>query len=264
MRRLAAAAALLQNKMAWTATAIFIIVFIVLLYIFRLRTGNVPIEKFSAGSAAGIFCPPGTKYYISLNGDEECCNGEVNGNKCVGKAVCTMSSSMKLPSCRGVLEEHLKKRSREICPKELPNYFERSGMKACTASELRHDNLQPINPSAATCKVYPTTAENMRKDDSCYIKKQLSDMKCLTPNCTKAPFKNEWWYPNPPLLITQTFNVPGEFQTRTCTTRNSVINYTQNVPAKYSEKKTQLENIIVNSDGICENAYRKYVEKRAD
>jgi hypothetical protein len=43
-----------------------------------------------------IKCPKGIKSYIDKNGDTNCCRGEVNGNMCSGKIVCSLS---RAPFC---------------------------------------------------------------------------------------------------------------------------------------------------------------------
>ncbi len=46
-------------------------------------------------------CPPGSKAYTDVNGNINCCNGEVNGSMCDGPIMCTFSSSLtdKYPLC---------------------------------------------------------------------------------------------------------------------------------------------------------------------
>jgi len=55
----------------------------------------------TALDSTSFTCPDGAKLYTDMQGNSNCCKGEVNGKTCIGKTVCTFSGNalQKYPSC---------------------------------------------------------------------------------------------------------------------------------------------------------------------
>jgi hypothetical protein len=232
----------------WIISTMLIILIAIVLFVFRPITPVSPVETY----VNVTFCPEKTKYYISAKGDEECCDGEVSGDRCIGTRVCTMSSSKSLPSCKDMMSTYFSEKAARVCPADMPYYYEvRGGVGgACTSSKLSAAML-PLYPSAPSCTVYRDGKDNVAKADSCYNQKQLSDMKCITPKCKKMLVPIMAPNGGAAMLTTQTFMVKDSIMPHTCYGRESVL------AAGYSS------SLVDTHPAICENANRTLIERRA-
>ncbi len=90
--------------------AILTVLFIMgLVYIIPVSCKKAMVENFQVDedscdqpqSTGEKSCPPGSKAYTDVNGNINCCGGELNGNMCDGLVLCTFSSSLanKYPLC---------------------------------------------------------------------------------------------------------------------------------------------------------------------
>jgi hypothetical protein len=83
--------------------AILTVCFIMLLvYMIPVSCNKAMVENFQVDedscdqpkSTGEKSCPPGSKAYTDVNGNINCCNGEVNGAMCDGPVMCTFSSNL--------------------------------------------------------------------------------------------------------------------------------------------------------------------------
>jgi hypothetical protein len=247
MKFAAAATSMAKSERAWwILSAIIIIVLVTILFVFRPSPS--PSQKIADGFATGpgplTFCPGTSKQYISKNGDTMCCAGDVNGSTCNGDIICTFATPKNgIPSCKDMYKEYASKSAAKFCPKEMPNFFTMreglGGIEGCTASGLKTDTYEPINTTADHCIVYKSATDNNKKSDSCLNKKRLSEMKCVTPNCTK--------FQRGAGVIGQVYSLPGQSGVMSCITKESAM---------------MSGNTSSSDPSICEIAYKKYVEKR--
>ena len=139
-------------------------------------------------------CPGGTTSYILSNGDTNCCSGDVVGNRCNGRDVCSLSPDpydKNLDSCSGLLAKEWGKRSARFCPKSMSNYFGKMNRDAgsaegCSASFPTSDGSQPSDPGQPKCKIYSNYNDDVSKQDSCTNIKEMDNLVCPTSNATKS------------------------------------------------------------------------------
>ena len=167
---------------------------------------NVPLPRSLTGTdkkegfvdLASMFrvstCPGGTTSYILSNGDTNCCSGDVVGNRCNGRDVCSLSPDpydKNLDSCSGLLAKEWGKRSARFCPKSMSNYFGKMNRDAgsaegCSASFPTSDGSQPSDPGQPKCKIYSNYNDDISKQDSCTNIKEMDNLVCPTSNATKS------------------------------------------------------------------------------
>jgi hypothetical protein len=122
-------------------------------------------------------CPSSMNQYTSLNGDELCCDGDVEGRKCRGKTVCAISSTNSdIPSCSIYKKEHLQKQAAKYCPTNMPNYYENKTAKGCTAGLLNKTADAPLYSSNQYCIVYDKITDAIKDKNSCYLQHRLEKM----------------------------------------------------------------------------------------
>jgi hypothetical protein len=122
-------------------------------------------------------CPSNMGQYTALNGDELCCDGDVEGRKCRGKIVCAISSTNSdIPSCSIYKREHLQKQSAKYCPRNMPNYYENNTARGCTAGLLNKTADAPLYSSNQYCIVYDKITDAVKDKNSCYLQHRLENM----------------------------------------------------------------------------------------
>jgi hypothetical protein len=139
-------------------------------------------------------CPGGTTSYILSNGDTNCCSGDVVGNRCNGRDVCSLSPDpydKNLDSCSGLLAKEWGKRSARFCPKSMSNYFGKMNRDAgsaegCSASFPTSDGSQPSDPGQPKCKIYSNYNDEVSKQDSCANIKEMENLVCPMSNASKS------------------------------------------------------------------------------
>ena len=153
------------------ACAIFgIFVAIILVVTFPVSCCSLKKEGFQDTNTPKVKCPRGTKTYTTLSGDTMCCQGNVEGNKCEGKVLCTLSgnSSDKVPTCAKLRQEYLAKLQSK-CPASagFTSYEdEDTGNKGC-AAQTTADRNQPQTPATSFCRLYDDKVDNHNYPDSC-------------------------------------------------------------------------------------------------
>ncbi len=193
------------------------IVLVIALYIIEETR---PKEEAFQDSTMLTFCPNGWKPFFSKRGDTECCDGEVSGNTCSGKPVCSFNSNSELPTCKAVLEKEYSKKAVNLCPKDMI-YYEGSNGKGCTSGSLNTTMTAPATTSQPHCVIYSTDDENNGSSSSCFNQKRLSDVICFGKDCSASieeiPGKNV-------ALIKISFTDYSGMR-HTCYTKDSYIDY---------------------------------------
>jgi hypothetical protein len=191
-------------------------------------TTDAPTAATAATAATAdadpTFCPAGSEYYVSKQGESNCCEGNVENRRCKGRVVCTLSRPTKtIPSCATVQKEALNRLATVYCPPSMPNFYTNqiTGAKGCTASAVGSNG--PIQPNMPTCTIGKSTVEDLRDTTSCINQKRLEELACISPDCSKALHK---YKEGLPLVLTQTFQVPGTTAApRMCTDEGSMEIY---------------------------------------
>jgi hypothetical protein len=177
----------MPKQKIWIAILTLIASIIVgLLYITRETFVNYPSNYDTTRNIT--FCPfDSTRTRYKTN--ELCCDdlGVTATGSCKGKTVCSMSSdSADIPSCGRIYREYLIKSAKDHCPASLPYYYEKDGTAFCFGGEIG-DNYGPVDSNTDKCMVYKNE-KDQTKEDSCYNRKLLDKVPCLTPNkvCKKG------------------------------------------------------------------------------
>lgn len=231
---------------------------LVLLGLIYLNQKKNVCEGFStnASTSSLSFCPTSTKPFFEKSGDTLCCNGTVQGNTCVGKPVCALSSSHKsLPTCQAFMKTYLETQGKKICPSTMPNYFENqtTGINGCTDGPLNTNMSGPNLNSANMCTLYTDDTKNLKDPKSCYNQKNLADTSCFGKECTKSlsSQKNS----NTNLVMVEFSDLDGH--KHTCYTKESYVEYlNHSKPGWQSGTFNPDKNI-----SICEVAKKVYIDR---
>ena len=140
-------------------------------------------EGFVSPTLQVRLCPQEAPLVQTAKGYTDCCDGDFLDGKCKGKTVCTQSPSHdSIPTCPDYWKTYFDKKSIELCPTTLQNYFEnikdKNATKGCSASAPIEDGSTPSDSTATKCIVYNTPEENKTNVNSCYIYKQKEMVKC--------------------------------------------------------------------------------------
>lgn len=214
-------------------------------------------EGFTATELSNIsMCPLQTKAYVAKNGDNLCCEGNPNGTDCEGKVACTLSSmnSKEYPSCYKYLSDYYARKSRDVCPRSYPNYYEDDkGRGFCTSSPL---NAQlSAGPSAPRCSV---GGKGLLDPESCEVRLALDKMQCPSAGCSKSAFapRNDKAYP----VILQANFTDSMRITRNCYDKNSVINFWRSIFGEEWKSRTSFINPDRNIM-FCDVAKKYFIDK---
>ena len=139
-------------------------------------------------------CPAGTTSYILSNGDTNCCSGDVVGNKCNGRDVCSLSPDpydKNLGSCSSLLASEWGRRAARFCPRSMNNYFGKMNRDAgsaegCSASFPTSDGSRPSDPGQPKCTIYSNYNDEVSKEDSCANIKYMDNLVCPMSNASKS------------------------------------------------------------------------------
>jgi hypothetical protein len=143
---------------------------IILVVTFPVSCCSSQKEGFQDTNTINIKCPRGTKTYTTLSGDTMCCKGSVEGNKCEGKVLCTLSenSTDKVPTCAELRRQYLAKLQMK-CPANagFTSYEDDdTGNKGC-AAQTTAERSQPQTPATNFCRLYDDKIDNENYPDSC-------------------------------------------------------------------------------------------------
>jgi hypothetical protein len=191
--------------------AIFgILLAMILVVTFPVSCCSSQKDGFQDTNIAKVRCPRGTKTYTTLSGDTMCCSGNVEGNKCDGKVLCTLSgnSSDKVPTCAKLRQDYLAKLQRQCPPSAGFTSYEDedSGNKGC-AAQTTADRNQPQTPATSFCRLYDDKNDNEYYPESCKnIEKNMKYntvfMNSARPNFCMDVDQGELWK-------TKTYNLVG-------------------------------------------------------
>lgn len=132
-------------------------------------------------------CPVKSVSFVNNNGDTLCCEGTVSNGQCVGRELCTLSStSSGYPTCSEWYASYLQEKGQGRCPATMPNYFEGETNKGCTDGQLNAQGTGPLNTRARQCKLYATMADANEKLDSCANVKYLDEAVCFPGSSVSA------------------------------------------------------------------------------
>ena len=71
------------------------------------------------------FCPLTAPVIQTASGNTDCCDGDLLDGKCKGNVICTQSPSHdSVPTCPDYWKEYFAKKSRDVCPPLMLNYYE--------------------------------------------------------------------------------------------------------------------------------------------
>jgi hypothetical protein len=160
---------------------VFLFVFLAVAYFFWNQ--NPSIEGFQTQIR---FCPFDSTEFQTKQGNTDCCSGTVQESQCSSKAVCTLSPSHDgIPTCTQYIQNWLERKSKDICPANLPLYFAQLRNwpnrlpKGCTSSGNRSEDASvPLNPSLKRCTDYENEEADFGKLDSCLTEKEKLTVRC--------------------------------------------------------------------------------------
>ena len=163
--------------------AVIISIVALLYYSSSLFPSKEEKEGFVDTSLQIRFCPLTAPVVQTATGNTDCCEGDLLDGKCKGRVICTQSPSHdSVPTCTNYWKDYFAKKSKNVCPPGMPNYFEdvksTSKPKGCSESPPLVDGTGPSNSSAPKCRVYNTPDENKRLPDSCYVEKLKGKIRC--------------------------------------------------------------------------------------
>jgi hypothetical protein len=210
-------------------------------------------------------CPSFLKQYSDTNGDVLCCKGDVNGHKCSGTTVCSVSAtSTNIPSCKIYRAKYLEESGIKFCPSSMPNYYEntQSGVKGCTYGAVNSTGEAPATIGQKTCIVYSNPDDALNDQMSCMLQQQLEKMYTPTTVTDKQIVRMGKNMYLPLATYLDDMKMP-----RQCSNKASIQQY-YNILIKNSKTnkdKVDIENmrdkIIHNHIMVCENAQKVFIDK---
>ena len=166
-------------------TITLIIVSILLLP--RGKTEGFATQQYSVMNLDIQTCPIHTNEIQSAKGKTDCCTGDMVDGKCNGNTFCTKSPAYNgIPTCIDAWRQHFKTKGFDLCPGNMPNYFEDvtkpAARKGCSVSGILVNGKAPINLAMKQCTIYGTEQDNRFKADSCYLEKERLKIQCPVVN----------------------------------------------------------------------------------
>jgi hypothetical protein len=122
------------------------------------------------------FCPINTTAYLNLDGDTECCDGQVTMNECIGKPICALATNSSLPPCSEVQKTYYQTMGQELCPSGL-NYYEPANPTnnpGCANTLNEYKNGPHVN-ATSKCVIHRDMDSNYSDSNSCYNMKKLQE-----------------------------------------------------------------------------------------
>ncbi len=193
------------------------IILVVALYIIEETRDK---EEAFQDSTVLTFCPNGWKPFFSKRGDTDCCDGDVAGNTCSGKPMCSFSTNSDLPACKDVLKQEYAKKAAQLCPSGM-TYYNGSNGSGCTSGSLNSSMTAPATTSQPHCIIYDTKEQDISSAASCFNQKRLSDVKCFGKDC-KASIEE---IPGSPVALIKISFTDYTGIRHTCYTKDSYIDY---------------------------------------
>ena len=170
---------------------VLVLIIITTIVVTGYRAKCLTLRETFTSDTQLTFCPLDSNTYMDKSGDTYCCDGQVEGNVCMGKPLCALSNKSSLPSCTQVLTDYYKIKSGQICPTTMPNYYENEhGIPVgCTAAPLAPTMTQPqssLSNTSPSCTIYASQSDNQANQNSCFNQQQLAATPCFGIGCTKS------------------------------------------------------------------------------
>jgi hypothetical protein len=199
---------------------------------------NIEVEGFVGEADTDLSittCPAETNSYIDGGGRTVCCDGSVNGGKCAGKPVCSLSEAIAgLPTCSDWLDAYLDNKGQNKCPKSMPKYFENKKTKisGCVNGSRTKDGSAP-GPNTKFCNLYQTESDDLIKTDSCTNQKFFDKTQCFTRQIDGLTKQFVNWGEIPPPIYCSAID-KGSLVPLSCIDDNSFVRAIDYWVKKYS------------------------------
>lgn len=210
-------------------------------------------------------CPSFLKQFSDKNGDVLCCKGDINGHRCSGSIICSVSAtSSNIPSCKIYRTQYLEQQGVKFCPKSMPNYYEhtQSKIKGCTYGSVNATGEAPASISQKSCTIYDKIEDALKDKNSCLLQIKLDTMYTPT-TVTDKQLVNMGNIYLPFAIYMDDMKMP-----RQCVDINSMKKYGDILikDAKTNKEKVDIENrfnALINDKNamICENAQKIFIDK---
>ncbi len=212
-------------------------------------------------------CPTFAMEIQTTKGSTDCCQGDMVDGKCNGTTFCTKSPAyMGVPNCIDAWREYFTKKSSDICPSTIPNYYEDvtnpASQKGCSAGPISSDGKMPKDTTSKQCKIYTSEEDNKTKSDSCYVEKLRAKVQCPAINRISPPaaLYPDWRDKSKYLAITcdYPFEIGMPLQ---CFDRASVERYLDTVTPNWRTNTGQVNWLNINS---CDNYLNRRESSRTE
>lgn len=199
-------------------------------------------------------CPSEMKTFYLSDGRTACCDGSIVGSRCIGSVQCTMTGegTKDLPNCAELVKKDFSEKSNAQCPPSMKTYFEDKAAKkkGCTSGGLDAEMKGPVTRTQPTCWIYSTLDDNLKKADSCELKKQMEEAPCFGVECKKSITPS-----TPPLIAIQFIDKSGMY--RTAYTKKSLEYFLNDTRPKWRDEGLDLEKNVM----VAEVAKAFFVDK---
>lgn len=156
---------------------------------FFLKYNELPFTSKEGFTTSIYGCPAGTTNYVTKKGATNCCNGDVVDGVCTGNNQCTLSPNNRdgLPTCAQLQISNAAVAAAALCPTAIPNYFISADetLRGCSVSRITLDGTAPQDQSQLQCILYPTSALDNARLDSC--RNYLANQAALSAAACPAP-----------------------------------------------------------------------------
>ncbi len=211
-------------------------------------------------------CPGKYTQYTASNGDTLCCDGDVDGHKCSGTVICSVSSTNdpSIQSCKIIRNKYLQEQAKKFCPSSMQNYFESvtdRSIIGCTSGPINETGEAPMNPTQEQCKIYDNDANAMEDKNSCYIQKRMDTMNSPKTTTDKSIIKlGQSFCP-----IASYIDYNG--MPRQCYDKQSLKEYFNSFTRRITNiqqraiAEKQTDNNLNNNTMVCDVAQQVFVER---
>lgn len=235
-----------------------LVALLLILLTYEAREGFADTAPPSTSDAISLSaCPSDMKTFYLADGRTACCNGPVVGSRCTGAVQCTMTGegTKDLPSCAALLQKDYQAKSKSACPSSLSSYFEDKATKkkGCTSGSLNSEMTLPATTTQPTCWIYPSLEENLAKQNSCELQRQLEEIPCFGTQCTKRILSTGEGVP--PLVAVHFVDKSGMY--RTAYTRKSLEYYLSQTRPSWRDEGLNLDKNVM----VAEVAKAYYVDR---
>lgn len=192
-------------------------------------------------------CPVKSTSFVNTNGDTLCCEGTVSNGQCIGRELCTLSTSASgYPTCSEWYASYLQNKGQGRCPATMPNYFELNETnKGCTDGQLNARGTAPANARARRCTLYASMADANEKLDSCANIKYMDEAVCFPGSRIQARKSFLRTERGKPPVVQCSMMDPTTNRPITCTTNESFARYKEATGDRnWKEKENRTKNLL--------------------